>query len=109
MHRRFGAGQILPVAPAECCRACISDRLHPISACEDLNRCSGHGVCALGMCECSQGWAGLTAASGCVLVLACSLVQVEDSTGFLEQTQLDIRSHQASEPETEAKYGIQQS
>ena len=49
---------LVPIAPAQCCKTCISDRIHPLDACVDLNFCSGHGVCNLGSCECLQGWGG---------------------------------------------------
>ncbi|KAK9846475.1 hypothetical protein WJX81_004918 [Elliptochloris bilobata] len=51
-------GEYVPVGPAACCRACLSPRVAPLDACADLNYCSGHGVCALGACECRSGYSG---------------------------------------------------
>ena len=62
---------LVPIAPAQCCKTCISDRIHPLDACVDLNFCSGHGVCNLGSCECLQGWGGSdcsqAVSGGCLL------------------------------------------
>ena len=67
---------LVPIAPAQCCKTCISDRIHSLDACTDLNFCSGHGVCNLGSCECLQGWGGSDcsqAVSGGCLVTAGNL------------------------------------
>ncbi|KAK9864078.1 hypothetical protein WJX84_002316 [Apatococcus fuscideae] len=50
--------ELVPVAPAQCCKTCLSSRIHSMSSCADLHFCSGHGVCVLGQCECQQGWLG---------------------------------------------------
>ncbi|KAK9824271.1 hypothetical protein WJX72_009086 [[Myrmecia] bisecta] len=52
------SAEFVPIAPAQCCKACLSDRIHPMSLCADLNFCSGHGVCNLGACECLDGFQG---------------------------------------------------
>ncbi len=48
----------MPIAPALCCKSCISDKVIPADSCFDLNFCSGHGVCNLGVCECAAGYGG---------------------------------------------------
>ena len=48
----------MPIAPALCCKSCISDKVIPVDTCFDLNYCSGHGVCNLGACECAEGYGG---------------------------------------------------
>ena len=48
----------MPIAPALCCKSCISDKVVPADSCYDLNYCSGHGVCNLGVCECQEGFGG---------------------------------------------------
>ena len=48
----------MPIAPALCCKSCISDKVVPADSCFDLNYCSGHGVCNLGVCECQEGFGG---------------------------------------------------
>ena len=48
----------MPIAPALCCKSCISDKVVPADSCFDLNFCSGHGVCNLGVCECQEGFGG---------------------------------------------------
>lgn len=51
-------GEFVPIAPALCCKSCISDKVVPADSCFDLNFCSGHGVCNLGVCECQEGFGG---------------------------------------------------
>ncbi|KAL4445747.1 hypothetical protein ABPG77_008946 [Micractinium sp. CCAP 211/92] len=51
-------GHVVPVGPAQCCKACLSSTVHPMNQCDDLNQCSGHGVCNLRRCECFDGWTG---------------------------------------------------
>ena len=51
-------GQFVPIAPANCCKMCLSETVRPIDECADLNMCSGHGMCVTGSCECSPGWGG---------------------------------------------------
>jgi len=51
-------GEFVPIAPALCCKSCISDKVIPADSCFDLNFCSGHGVCNLGVCECAAGFGG---------------------------------------------------
>lgn len=51
-------GHIVPVGPAQCCKACLSGTVHPMNQCDDLNGCSGHGVCNMRRCECFDGWTG---------------------------------------------------
>lgn len=51
-------GEFVPIGPAQCCKMCLSDTVHPIDSCDDLNFCSGHGICTLGSCQCRPGWAG---------------------------------------------------
>ena len=48
----------VPVAPAQCCKACLSNKIHPLDSCSDLNFCSGRGVCNLGTCDCLDGYGG---------------------------------------------------
>lgn len=48
----------VPVAPAQCCKTCLSNKIHPLDSCSDLNFCSGHGVCNLGTCDCLDGYGG---------------------------------------------------
>lgn len=57
-YRLSPVGALVPVGPAQCCKVCLSETVHPISECRDLNGCSGHGVCSLGQCQCLGGWAG---------------------------------------------------
>jgi syndecan 1 len=52
------ATQYVPVAPAKCCKACLSSAVHRMDTCADQNMCSGRGVCILGQCECLGGWRG---------------------------------------------------
>lgn len=51
---------LVPVGPPQCCRACLAPEPSPPAppACEDLSRCSGHGVCVRGACSCAWGWGG---------------------------------------------------
>ncbi|KAL4425873.1 hypothetical protein ABPG75_009889 [Micractinium tetrahymenae] len=60
-------GHVVPVGPAQCCKACLSGTVHPMNQCDDLNQCSGHGVCNLRRCECFDGWTGAdcSQARGC--------------------------------------------
>ena len=51
-------GHVVPVGPAQCCKACLSGTVHPMNLCDDLNACSGHGVCNMRSCECFDGWTG---------------------------------------------------
>ncbi|CAD7702750.1 unnamed protein product [Ostreobium quekettii] len=51
-------GQILPYAPAYCCKMCLGDK-YDMSHCTDMNRCSGKGVCVAGTCQCRRGWTGV--------------------------------------------------
>ncbi|EFN57686.1 expressed protein [Chlorella variabilis] len=51
-------GHVVPVGPAQCCKACLSSTVHPMNQCDDLNSCSGHGVCNMRRCECFDGWTG---------------------------------------------------
>ena len=51
-------GEFVPIAPALCCKSCISDKIVPADSCFDLNFCSGHGACNLGVCECQEGYGG---------------------------------------------------
>lgn len=44
-YRNAGDGSVVPVAPAQCCKACIGARVHKFDACEALHHCHGHGVC----------------------------------------------------------------
>ena len=48
----------VPVAPAQCCKTCLSNKIHPLDSCSDLNFCSGRGVCNLGTCDCLDGYGG---------------------------------------------------
>ncbi len=50
--------EFVPIAPALCCKACLSERVHPVNSCADRAMCSGHGVCILGQCECTGGFRG---------------------------------------------------
>ena len=50
--------EFVPIAPALCCKACLSERVHPVNSCADRSMCSGHGVCILGQCECVGGYRG---------------------------------------------------
>ena len=50
--------EFVPIAPALCCKACLSERVHPVNSCADRAMCSGHGVCILGQCECTGGYRG---------------------------------------------------
>lgn len=55
---RITAMGLVPIAPAQCCKACLSNTIHPLDSCSDLNFCSGHGVCNLGTCDCLDGYGG---------------------------------------------------
>lgn len=60
-YRITHTGQLLPVAPLQCCGLCVGELLPPgggPDACADLGRCSRHGVCMMGACQCYQGWGG---------------------------------------------------
>ncbi len=50
--------EFVPIAPALCCKACLSERVHPVNSCADRAMCSGHGVCILGQCERTGGFRG---------------------------------------------------
>ena len=54
---RITAMGLVPIAPAQCCKTCLSKTIHPLDSCSDLNFCSGHGVCNLGSCDCLDGFA----------------------------------------------------
>lgn len=56
--RVAGTGEFVPIAPANCCKVCLSERVHRMDTCTDLSFCHGRGVCVLGQCECFEGWAG---------------------------------------------------
>ena len=56
--RYTAIGHAVPIGPAQCCRPCLSPQPKPIDDCSALHNCGGHGVCALGRCECFEGWAG---------------------------------------------------
>lgn len=43
--REGGAGAHVPIAPAQCCRACVGDQVHSMEKCRSLNHCSRRGVC----------------------------------------------------------------
>ncbi|KAL0031016.1 hypothetical protein WJX79_009491 [Trebouxia sp. C0005] len=55
---RITALGLVPIAPAQCCKTCLSKTIHPLDSCSDLNFCSGHGVCNLGSCDCLDGFGG---------------------------------------------------
>ena len=55
---RITALGLVPIAPAQCCKTCLSKTIHPLDSCSDLNFCSGHGVCNLGNCDCLDGFGG---------------------------------------------------
>nr|QOL01263.1 putative extracellular protein TR9_068 [Trebouxia lynnae] len=55
---RITALGLVPIAPAQCCKTCLSKVIHPLDSCSDLNFCSGHGVCNLGSCDCFDGYGG---------------------------------------------------
>lgn len=57
-YKYSSAGHRVPISPAHCCKLCISETPRHLDECTDLNDCRGHGVCALGRCECAAGWAG---------------------------------------------------
>ena len=57
-RRLTRAGEFVPIGPATCCKLCLSETVHPIAGCYDLNFCSGHGMCTLGSCQCLRGWSG---------------------------------------------------
>jgi hypothetical protein len=44
-YREAGGGYHVPIAPAQCCKACVGDQLHRMDVCRALNYCSHHGVC----------------------------------------------------------------
>ena len=52
------AGDLVPVAPLECCGVCLGDTIHTASDCRDLSYCHDHGMCMLGGCQCFHGWGG---------------------------------------------------
>ena len=58
VNRRITALGLVPIAPAQCCKTCLSKTIHPLDSCSDLNFCSGHGVCNLGSCDCLDGFGG---------------------------------------------------
>ena len=58
----------MPIAPAQCCKTCLSKTIHPLDSCSDLNFCSGHGVCNLGSCDCLDGFGGPDCSSQVSLV-----------------------------------------
>jgi heme exporter protein D len=58
VFRDGGNSHHVPIAPAQCCQACLGQRLHPLNECRALNRCSHRGVCVLGSCHCNEGWGG---------------------------------------------------
>ncbi len=108
-RRQTQEGEYLPVAPLQCCGMCLAPRPPaPRPDCTDLSRCSGHGVCELGACECFEGWGGPDCAavgpgggdgdglpwwealllacsmlvlSACVLALRRAIIMVLDSGG----------------------------
>jgi len=57
-YRYTAVGHAVPIGPAQCCKPCLSPQPKAIDDCSALHDCGGHGVCALGRCECFEGWAG---------------------------------------------------
>ena len=52
-HLALGTKDV-PMAPAECCKACLSP-MAPKQDCAALKHSSGHGICAFGQCQCVGG------------------------------------------------------
>lgn len=71
--RATRAGDLLPVAPLECCQLCLADSPSSAAACRDLRLCSGAGLCVLGACQCFEGWGGAD----------CSVAQADGDMGML--------------------------
>jgi len=68
LYRMTRAGQFVPIAPANCCKMCLSDIVRPIDECADLNMCSGHGMCVTAACECMPGWSGADCSNQVMMV-----------------------------------------
>lgn len=51
-------GALVPVAPAQCCKACLPLKLPPAESCQALSNCNNNGICVMGACECIEGWMG---------------------------------------------------
>jgi hypothetical protein len=49
----------VPVAPAQCCRACLGSRIHRLSDCAAVSHCNRRGVCVMGSCQCNRGAAAV--------------------------------------------------
>ena len=60
----------MPIAPARCCKACISDRVVPADTCFDLNFCSGV-ACLLKLKNCDGQGVGRIALNNKLLQDIC--------------------------------------
>eukprot|EP00892_Ulva_mutabilis_P000991 jgi/Ulvmu1/10893/UM007_0070.1 len=58
VFRDGGSGSHVPIAPAQCCQACLGSKIYSMDQCLALNRCSRRGICVLGACSCDDGWGG---------------------------------------------------
>ena len=58
MFRSAGDSTHVPIAPAQCCRACLGAQVHELSSCRALSHCNRRGVCVMGACQCNRGWGG---------------------------------------------------
>lgn len=45
VYRNGGSGAHVPIAPAQCCQACLGSKIHRMDECRSLNRCSRRGIC----------------------------------------------------------------
>ncbi|KAA6418165.1 MAG: E3 ubiquitin- ligase LRSAM1 isoform X3 [Trebouxia sp. A1-2] len=70
---RITALGLVPIAPAQCCKTCLSKTIHPLDSCSDLNFCSGHGIGG-GAGQLPQWATSLIIFGSCVLVTTLVLV-----------------------------------